>query len=290
MRYLFLSLRPRQWIKNFFIFLPLVFGRKIFSFPENLNSVIAFLLFSLAASAVYLINDIIDAKKDKLHPIKRLRPIASGRFSIGQAKITAIILSILSIAFSFTLNKYFGFTILAYIIFNFMYTFFLKNLVIIDVFCIGGFFLLRIIAGSIVANVQLSHWILIITILLALFLGFNKRRQELRLMGKSAAKHRNSLINYTVHYIDLMIAVITSSIVMAYMLYAVDARTIKEFNTSNLIYTIPFVYYGLFRYLYIIYRFRRDGDPTRILLTDKVLQLDIILWINVCIAVIYFKA
>lgn len=289
MKHLFYSLRPKQWIKNLFLLLPLVFGKKLFVFPANLRSLIAFLLFSAAASTVYLINDIIDVDKDRSHPTKRLRPIASGKVSIRHARITAFIISTLSVALSFMLDICFGWVVVAYLIFNLVYSLILKNAVIIDVFCIGGFFLLRIIAGSVVLKVELSHWIIILTALLALFLGFNKRRQEVRWLERKAASHRQVLGRYSAYFIDQMIAVITSSIVVVYMLYTVDGRTVKEFGTKHLLYSVPFVYYGIFRYLYLIHRFKKDGDPTRILFSDGKMRLNIALWLITCIMVIYFR-
>ena len=186
------------------------------------------------------------------------------------------------------LDVYFGCIVIVYLVFNFIYSKTLKELVIIDVFCIGGFFMLRIISGSVVAGVELSHWIIIMTVLLALFLGFNKRRQELKLLEQKTTHHRRVLAKYSLYFIDQMIAAIISSSVIAYMLYTVDARTVREFGTKNLMFSIPFVYYGIFRYLYLIHKINRDGDPTRILLSDRMMQLNIALWIVVCTVVIYF--
>jgi 4-hydroxybenzoate polyprenyltransferase len=288
MKYLFFSLRPKQWIKNLFIFLPLIFGRKLFVFPANVKSAIVFILFCMASSAMYLINDIIDIERDRAHPTKRLRPIASCKVSVKQAAFTAFILGILSVIFSFKLNIHFGYVVIIYVVFNLIYSKVLKDVVIIDVFCIGGFFLLRLISGSIVAGVGLSHWIVIMITLLALFLGFNKRRQEFMILEVKVAHHRRVLTKYSLYFIDQMIAVITSSIVVSYMLYTFDSRTVNEFGTKDLMYSIPFVYYGIFRYLYLIHKIREDGDPTRILLSDRMMQLNIALWIIVCTAVIYF--
>lgn len=287
-KYLFLALRPQPWIKNLFIFLPLIFGKKLFVFPSNLKSVIAFFIFSLAASAAYLVNDIFDREKDKLHPTKCKRVLVSGKITLKQAQLMAFTLSILSLVAAFILDIRFGGVIVTYLLFNLIYTKVLKEVVIIDVFCIGAFFLLRILAGSVVTEVKLSHWVIFMTVLLALFLGFNKRRQELRLLEEKAISHREVLAKYSSYFIDQMVAVITSSIVVVYMLYTVDARTIKEFGTNHLIYSIPFVYYGIFRYLYLIHKLRQEGDPTRILLSDGKMQLNLILWILVCVAVIYF--
>lgn len=288
-KYLLYSLRPKQWIKNLFIFLPLIFGKKLLVFPDNLNTFIAFCIFSLAASSVYILNDIIDIRKDKLHPAKRLRPLASGKIGIGEASAAGFILCVVSLAASFALNTYFGYIVIAYLMFNIIYSIALKEVVIIDVFCIGLFFWLRIMAGSAVSGAALSYWIIIMTMLLALFLGFNKRRQELKLLGKKASVHRSVLMKYNLYFIDQMITVITSSIVISYMLYTVNARTVQEFGSENLIFSIPFVYYGIFRYLYLIHKVKRDGDPTRILLSDRMSQANIAAWIIVCAAIIYIK-
>jgi len=289
MKYIFFALRPKEWVKNFFLFLPLIFGEKLVVFPANLKSVAAFCLFTLAAGAVYLINDVIDIERDRKHPVKRLRLIASGKLSTKQAKIIALILAVLALGLSFILNSYFGGVVAVYLLFNIIYSRVLKDIVIIDVFCIGVFFLFRIIAGSVVAGVEASHWIIIMAVLLALFLGFNKRRQELMLLERRAVSYRHVLIKYNLYFIDQMAAIITSSIVVAYMLYTVDARTVEEVGSRNLIFSIPFVYYGIFRYLYLIHKIRRDGDPTRILFSDRALQINIMLWIAVCISVIYFR-
>ncbi|MDP2923895.1 MAG: decaprenyl-phosphate phosphoribosyltransferase [Candidatus Omnitrophota bacterium] len=287
MKYLFFSLRPKHWVKNFFIFLPLIFGQKLFVLTITSKTVIAFFLFSLASSASYLINDIIDVEKDKLHPIKRLRPIASGKVSLKDAKNSAFILCILAIAFSFIFNIYFGWIVVCYLALNILYSKIFKKEVIIDVFCISAFFFLRLMAGSLIAEVELSHWIIIMIVLLALFLGFNKRRQELKILKHKAILHRQALAKYNLYFIDQMVTVITSSLVICYTLYTVDTRTVKEFGTNHLLYSIPFVYYGIFRYLYLIHKIRVDGDPIRVLFSDIKLRIDLLLWVAVCVAVIY---
>jgi len=285
---IFYSLRPAQWIKNLFLFIPLIFGKKLLAYPANIKTVLAFFIFCLAASVVYLINDIIDIDKDKVHPTKRLRPIALGKISIFKASLSALILGVISVSLSFALNLYFGVVVAAYLAGNILYSMALKNVVIIDVFCIAVFFYLRIKAGSVIAMVDLSHWIIFMIILLAFFLGINKRRQELKLLEKESDTHRIVLNEYTPYFIDQMTSVITASIVIVYTLYTVDARTTREFGSDHLIYSIPFVYYGIFRYLYMIHKVRNDGDPTRILFSDQMMRINIILWITVCIAVIYF--
>jgi len=161
-------------------------------------------------------------------------------------------------------------------------------MVIVDVFCIGGFFLLRIIAGTAMARVDFSYWMIFMATLLALFLGFNKRRQELRLFEQKAISSHPALSKYSTYFIDQMIAVITSSIVVVYMLYTVDARTVKEFGNRHLIYSIPFVYYGIFRYLYLVHKYGEGDDPTMVLFSDNKMQLNLALWAIICVSVIYF--
>ena len=282
------SLRPKQWVKNGFLFLPLVFGKKIFSYPENVMTIAAFFLFSFCSSAVYLINDVMDIESDRKHPKKYLRPIAAGRFPVPYALTVALCLGAASLMLSFLLDVRLGWVMAIYLGMNLLYSRFLKHKVIVDVLCIGLFFLLRIGAGSVVAHVDLSHWILFMTALLALFLGFNKRRQELQ-QSKTVSSHRKVLGEYDDYFIDQMNSVITASIVVVYMLYTVDAETVRNFGTTHLIYTIPFVYYGIFRYLYLVHKARIEGDPTEALLTDLRMQVNIALWIGACIAVIYFR-
>jgi len=266
----------------------LLFGKKLFILSVDLKMAFAFCLFCLASSAVYIANDIIDIKKDRFHITKRLRPIASGKVSIRNAGIVALILGALSVAGSFMIDVYFGWLVLVYLTLNFAYSRVLKHLVIIDVFCLGAFFLLRIIAGGIVSKINISQWIIIMTVLLALFLGFNKRRQEIRALGFNATKHKQVLAKYSPYFIDQMIAVTTSSIVIAYMLYIMDARIAVEFDSRKLMYSVPFVYYGIFRYLYIVHKVGKEGDPTRILFFDKALQIDILGWLGICFWAVYF--
>ena len=287
MKYLLISMRFKQWIKNMFIFLPLIFGKKLFVYPANMKTVLAFFLFSIAASAVYLINDIIDYEKDKAHPTKKKRPIASGELNQTKAAIASIILCAIAVVASYFLDKNFCVIIFVYLTANLFYSKILKEAVIIDVFCVSVFFLLRVVAGGIVAETEISHWLIIMTALIALFLGLNKRRQELLISPEEPEARRVVLDKYSTYFIDQMIAVITSSVVIAYMLYTVDERTVSVFGTKNLIYSVPFVYYGIFRYLYLIHKANEDGDPTRMFLSDVKMQLNVVLWFIVCAMVIY---
>ncbi len=283
------ALRPQQWIKNLLIFVPLVFGKQLFNSLAFLKSVAVFFIFSLTAGTGYLINDLLDLKKDKCHPKKHLRHIASGKISIKQTQITALVLGVLSVTASFVLDNYFGWIIIAYLILNLIYTKLLKEIVMIDVFCLSAFFLLRIIGGSVIVGVRMSHWVILMTVLLALFLGFNKRRQELSLFGNNPVAYRPVLNKYSVHLIDRLTVVIIFLIVVSYTFYTVDERTVGYFGTGHLIYSAPFVFFGIFRYLYLIHKLNQDGDPTRMLLSDKIMKIDLVLWVIVCILVIYFK-
>lgn len=285
MKHLFLALRPHQWLKNLLILLPLVFGQQLLNLSAFLKTVSIFFIFCLVSSAVYLINDIIDLESDKKHLTKKKRPLASGKITVFQAKTTAFILGIVGMVLSFILDMHAGWVIIVYIALNYTYMKTLKKAIIIDVFCIGAFFYLRILAGAITSNVVLSNWIIMCTVLLALFLVFNKRRYDLEVSKDSRAVFSK----YSVSFIDRMISVISTSIVIVYTLYVMDASTIERFGTNHLIYTVPFVYYGVFRYLYLIDTKSLDGDPARILISDYKIQINLALWLIVSIAVIYFK-
>jgi len=287
MRNLFLAMRPRQWVKNLFIFLPLIFGKKLFVFPENINTLFAFFLFSMASSSSYLINDIIDLEKDRFHPVKRLRMLASGKIMVKTALILSCILAAVSAIGSFALNPQLSLLMLAYLAGNILYSRYLKTIVIIDVFCLAGFFVLRIMAGTLTATVEFSYWMIFMIALLALFLGFSKRRMDLKLLKEDARVSRSVLAKYNLYFIDQMVAVLTSSIVVVYMLYTVSDRTVALFGSTKLIYTVPFVYYGIFRYLYMIHKIGAMEDPTKILFKDKIMALNIVLWILVCAVIIY---
>lgn len=243
-----------------------------------------FFLFSLSASAVYLINDIIDIEDDKLHLEKRLRPLASGRITVSQAKSAAFILSVITISISFILDRYAMWIIVVYMALNYIYMIFLKKTVIIDVFCIGAFFYLRILAGSVINHIVLSDWIIVCAVLLALFLAFNKRRYDLK-----SSRNQFGFVKYNKYFIDRMISIVSSSIVITYVLYTIDTKTVERFGTTHLIYTVPFVYYGIFRYLYLTDKEGFGGDPTQVLFKDYNMLLNLLLWIITCIAVIYFK-
>ncbi len=280
-------MRPKQWIKNTFVFAALIFAQQLLNFDSFLITLYAFLLFCLLSGSVYVINDIIDLEKDKLHPLKSKRPIASGALSIPQATFWGVVLALVSLFLSFYISLPFGMIALTYFLFNFLYSIFLKKVVIIDVMSIAFGFLLRAIAGAIVIEVEISTWLILCTILIALFLGFCKRRQELLLYKEESSSHREILSEYSKSFIDQMIGVVTASTVIAYSFYTMSPEVMEKLGTPHLNITIPFVLYGIFRYLYLIYKKEGADSPTRLILEDRPLLLNILLWGIAVVVILY---
>jgi len=286
--YLFISARPHQWIKNLIIFAALIFSKNLFNLNDVYQVVIAFVIFCLLSSTAYLINDIIDIEGDKKHPEKRKRPIASGKISSTLAIRLAFILGLAAILAAFQLNQNFGLLALAYLILLILYSSFLKKIVILDVLVIAFGFVLRVIGGAVIISVDVSEWLLVSTIVLALFLALTKRRGELILLEEKSSRHRKILSEYNLNFLDQMIAVVTATTIMAYALYTVNPEIIEKFGTDHLIYTLPIVIYGIFRYLYLVYRKDQGDNPTRLFLTDIPLIIDILVWLGSIVAIIYF--
>ncbi len=282
-------MRLPQWIKNLFLYAALVFSGNLFNSHLFGQITIAFFLFSLAASGVYFLNDITDLENDKLHPVKSKRPLPSGQLSLGTARITCVVLMAAGILGGCLLEISFGMVVLVYVVINILYSLVLKNIVILDVMTISAGFVLRVVAGAIVIHVPTSEWLLICTVLLSLFLGFSKRRHELTVLEGQANSHRSVLEQYSPYFLDQMIGIVTASTVMSYALYAISDETIKKFGTNKLIYTVPFVLYGIFRYLYLVHRRIEGGNPTRLALTDFPLLINILLWIMAASIIIYWK-
>jgi len=272
------TMRPRQWTKNLFVFAALVFSRRFLEPGDTLRVLGSFIIFCVLSGAVYIINDIVDREKDRRHELKRTRPIASGRLSCGTAALFAAVLAAAAFVAAFSLGRSFGVVAACYFALMIVYSFFLKHVVIVDVLVIASGFVLRAAAGGCVIHVVISPWLLICTILIALFMVLSKRRHELVLLEDNAAKHRRTLLEYSPYLLDQMIAVVTSSTVMAYALYTMWPRTIEEVS-PYLYLTIPFVLYGIFRYLYLVHQKEKGGSPERLLLSDMPLMVDIILWI-----------
>lgn len=282
-----LSLRPRQWTKNFFVLSALIFSRNFFDSRMLLISIAAFVLFCMISGAVYLLNDIVDREKDRCHPEKSKRPIAAGIISLRTALFSLTFLVLTTLVGSWFLGLPFFLLILAYFVLQTAYSFYLKHIVIIDVFTITIGFSIRVFAGAMAINIEISSWLAICTFLLALFLALNKRRHELIILETDAGKHRKVLTDYNTYFLDQMISVVTASTVVAYALYTLSEQTIQKFHTTHLVFTVPFVIYGIFRYLFLVHMKKRGGSPEMMLITDAPLLIDIMLWIGSAGIIIY---
>lgn len=285
---LFKSIRPQQWLKNLFIFAPLIFSENIFHRSMFLQSLLAFAVFCLLSGALYILNDLKDIEEDRLHPIKSKRPLAAGRLMKSQAIAAFVVLSFVSLLLAAMVNREFLWVCLVYFVLQIAYSFALKHVVILDVFIVASGFFLRVIAGAVAIQVQISPWLLICTTLLALFLALSKRRHEILLLEEEAINHRPILKEYSPYLLDQMISVATASTVIAYCLYTISGETIEKFGTNKLILTIPFVLYGIFRYLYLIHQKAEGGTPETLILKDRPLLFDIFLWIISAALIIYF--
>jgi 4-hydroxybenzoate polyprenyltransferase len=287
LRALLVSLRPAQWSKNLFVLAPLVFAEGLVDPSLVGRGLLAFAVWSAAASAVYLVNDLRDRAKDRLHPLKRLRPIATGALPPAVAAVAAAVLGGAALAGALDLGARFSAFLLAYLMLNLLYSFGLKNLVIVDVMAVAFGYVLRVEGGAAAIGVEVSTWILLCTIFVALFLTFSKRRHELLLLSEKAASQRDVLIHYRPIFLDQMINVVTASTLLSYALYTLAPETIEKFGTTALIYTLPFVLFGIFRYLYLIYQVTDERNPTEAILRDAPSVLNVLLWGAAVIAVIY---
>lgn len=281
------SMRPGQWVKNTLVFAPLIFAMKLDDPAAVARVMLTFLLFCLLSGGVYLINDVLDRTQDREHPLKRERPVASGALPARTAATAGTVLAALAVGASLPLGPGLTLVMAAYLALNFAYSRFLKNLVIIDVMTIAAGFLLRVIAGAVVIPVEISFWLLFCTGLLALFLAFGKRRHELVLLEVDASSHRPILDEYSPYFLDQMIAVASTSTLIAYALYTISPDVREKLGTSWLGLTIPFVLYGIFRYLYLIHQRDRGGNPTETILTDRPLLVAIFLWVVVILALLF---
>ncbi len=285
--YLLLSLRPHQWAKNLVVLAALIFAVQLFHLPSVISAVEAFVLFCLLSGAVYLINDLVDLERDRLHPVKSQRPLASGRLSESVARGAAAVLVVGGLGGSFALGASFGLTAFLYFGLMVSYSLFLKNVVIVDVLTVSFGFVLRAVAGAVAIGVDFSNWLLICTMLLALFLSLTKRRHEITLLADGAVEHRRILGEYSPYLLDQMIAVVTASTVLSYALYTQSTETVFKFGTDRLVWTLPFVLYGVFRYLYLVHQRDEGGNPSLVLYNDRPLLAAVGLWTVAVIAIIY---
>jgi len=281
------TLRPQQWVKNGFIFAALIFSQSLTRWGRCRQVLLAALVFCLVSSAAYVLNDILDASEDRHHPTKKLRPIASGRLSAKTAGIVGAILGGGGLIAAWRLNTSFLAIVVAYLALNVLYSTLLKHVVLLDVFIVAAGFLFRVIAGGLVIRVAISSWLIVCTTLLALFIALSKRRHELVLLGDRASDHRAILADYTPYFLDQLISIVTASTVVSYALYTLSPDVQSRFPGKRLELTIPFVLFGIFRYLHLIHHGEQGGNPTRSLFTDPVLLSVVLLWAASVILIIY---
>jgi 4-hydroxybenzoate polyprenyltransferase len=284
---LFSSLRPEQWTKNLLVFAGVLFGRRLLDPVAVVIAVATFVTFCALSGAVYLFNDVADRQADREHPLKSLRPIASGDLSMRVALVTAGLLGAAALAASIVIRPALGVVSAAYLILLVLYSTVLKHVVIVDVLTIAAGFVLRAVAGAVAVALPISHWLLVCTTLLALFLALSKRRHELTLLADGATGHRRILEEYSPYLLDQMVSVVTASTLVAYVSYATSAETAERLGTNRLGLTIPFVLYGIFRYLYLVHQKRGGGSPAAMLLTDRPLLVCVALWTACVIVILY---
>jgi 4-hydroxybenzoate polyprenyltransferase len=296
LRALLETLRPQQWLKNGFIFAALIFSQNLTRWERCGKVALAAVVFCLVSSAAYVLNDILDAPEDRHHPTKKLRPIASGRLSAKTAGTVGAMLGTVGLIGAWRLDvipakvgTHSGFfaIVVAYLALNALYSTFLKHVVLLDVFMVAAGFLLRVISGGLVIRVAISPWLIVCTTLLALFMALSKRRHELVLLGDRASNHRAILAEYSPYFLDQLISIVTASTVVSYALYTLSPDVQSKFPGKRLEMTIPFVLFGIFRYLHLVHHGEQGGNPTRVLLTDPVLLSVVALWAGSVILIIY---
>ncbi len=285
---LIVSMRPKQWTKNAFLFAALVFDLKLFNPTLLGKTIVAFALFCLLSGTVYLINDLADIERDRLHPTKRNRPLPAGRLPLSWAMYAAIVLLAVSLPLSFYLDLTFGLIALSYLLLQVAYSFRLKDVVILDVMTVAAGFVLRVAAGAVVAQAErFSPWLYVCTTLLALFIALGRRREELILLEDNANQHRKILEEYSPAFIDEMLTVVTAATIIAYSLYTFSAENLPA--NKSMMLTIPFVIYGLLRYLYLIHQKNMGGSPEEIVLRDIPLLVSNLLWGLTVVIILYLS-
>jgi len=288
LKHLLKTMRLRQWTKNGFVFFALIFDKQLFLRDPFLRTLEGFFLFCLISSSVYLFNDITDIEADRKHPEKKNRPLASGKLPISVATTTAIILALVSLSLGYLLEPYFAAAIAVYFTINLLYSRWLKHVPILDVLIISSGFVLRVVGGVTLITVErFSPWLYMITVLFSLYLGFGKRRAEMSLLEKGAGSHRKVLDGYTIPLLDQYITIVSGMTIIAYSLYTFSAPNLPENHSMML--TIPFVVYGIFRYLQLIQTGHAAGSPDEVALKDRPLQATVVLWGLAVIAVFYLS-
>lgn len=292
---IFVSLRPKQWIKNLLVFAALLFSEKglIFSWEAWAYAIVGFMTFCGLSGCVYILNDLIDLSKDRLHPVKSLRPLPSGQLSVKDAKASLLLILIICLFVAWKISGLFFGVALGYFMLNLAYSFKLKKVVILDVMCIALGFVLRAIAGvgtlkTLSPEIYISHWLILATFMLAMFLGLTKRRQEIINHEENAAKQRCVLADYSPEYIDQMTSILATVAIITYTFYTVSSDTIAKFGTTNLVYTVPIVLYGILRYLYLIHQENEGENPTDLIINDKPLLVCGITWVIAAVTIVHY--
>lgn len=289
--YIFLGMRPRQWTKNLVVFAGLIFSRNVANPELVVKSVAAFVVFCALSGVIYLINDVADIDKDRIHETKRERPIPSGRLKAGEAIIASVVLGVVGLFFASRIGSNFLVVSLVFFVLNFLYSFFLKRIVLLDVVSISLSFVIRAIAGvealvDVDHTIELSPWLLICTLFLSLFLAFCKRRHELANID-DASRHREALAEYSPILIDQLVGISAAGAVLSYSIYTIWPDTVEKFGTRDLVYTIPLVLLGVMRYLYLVYSKDKGGSPSEMLLSERFLLIDVFVWILLVVAIFY---
>ena len=288
LRALLVSMRPKQWMKNVLIFTALIFDEKLLDLQAFLVTCAGFILFSLVSSSVYLLNDITDVEADRQHPKKKNRPIASGDLKISTARWAVVVLLFLAIPLAYILSPGFCLLLLIYLVLNLTYSRWLKHIIIIDVFVLASFYVIRVVAGlTLIEVTRFSPWLYVVTTLLALYIGLGKRRAELTLLSDGAQSHRKVLDGYSLPLLDQYITIVSATTVVAYSLYTFSAPNLPGNHAMML--TIPFAIYGILRYLYLIQNKQGGGAPEEELLSDRPLQVTILLWGLVVVLILYLS-
>lgn len=280
-------MRPNQWVKNLFIFSPIFFGQKMFDIGLLIKASIAFLVFSLVASSIYIFNDYFDIEYDRRHPIKRSRPLASGRIAIRSALVFMAVLLITGLSAAYALIEPVFYLMLIYVLLNLAYTIRLKHIAIVDIFIIAIGFVLRIFVGGVASGVQLSMWIVIMTFLLALFLALAKRRDDVLIFLDDGQKMRKVIDGYNIEFLNSCMVIMASVIIVSYIMYSRSEEVLLRMHAKNLYLSVLFVILGIMRYLQIAFVFKDSGSPTKVIYTDKFMQLTILGWILTFFVIMY---
>jgi 4-hydroxybenzoate polyprenyltransferase len=289
--YIFVTMRPGQWTKNLVVFAGLIFSQNLADPTLVWKSIHAFLIFCALSGVVYLVNDVADIEKDRIHETKRTRPLPSGKLKVSNAIAAAVVIGAVALLLAFKVGMSFFFVAVLFFCLNTLYSFVLKKVVLLDVVSISLSFVIRAIAGvealvGVDPTIEISPWLLICTLFLSLFLAFCKRRHELATLGE-ASRHRETLAEYSPILVDQLIGTTATGTMLSYSIYTIWPDTVAKFGTAHLVYTIPLVLIGVMRYLYLVYSKNKGGSPSEILLSEKFILIDVFLWALLVIAIVY---